>query len=208
MWRFSGRHVFPVVRWKHERPEFRGGAVKLEGHGKSAFACLLGADDCRRLLYAGAWIHQQQALSRLRLGFHFEQAAVRVDHLCESVLAQESAVGHVEVKEHLQLERHALAPPPSVSLDSRQLLSFCPLGSIGRAAGITRPLPISAHHPRNRRCHSRNDESASNSERGSLQAIRSARDFLLARAESKPPTKACRGKVFRPPDQRPARVSF
>src|SRR5215469_6361157 len=172
MGRLSGRHVSPVVGRKHERPEFWGGPVKLEGHGKSAFACLLGADDGGRLLYAGTWIHEQQALSKLRLGFHFEQAAVRVDHLGKGVLAQESAVGHVEVKEHLQLERYALAPPPSVSLDRlRQLLSLCRSGSIHRGAGVTRSFPISAHHPRDRLCHSRNDESASNSERGPVAGL-------------------------------------
>ena len=43
---------------------------------------------------------------------------MRVDHLCEGVLSQESAVHHVKLNLYRHLQRHTLAPSPSVSLDS------------------------------------------------------------------------------------------
>ena len=45
---------------------------------------------------------------------------MRVDHFCEGLLSQESAVHHVKLDLYRHLQRHTLAPSPSVRLDSFQ----------------------------------------------------------------------------------------
>ena len=45
---------------------------------------------------------------------------MRVDHFCEGLLSQKSAVDHVKLDLYRHLQRHTLAPSPSVRLDSLQ----------------------------------------------------------------------------------------